>query len=105
MGSFRPGDVLLAPVRLGRNGAAKVRPVIVIGTGEDGMLFVCPVTSRPPGDAPAVPLGLNDFIEGGLDLFGESYILSTTICRIAVADVIGKKGHLRDDIVRTILPW
>lgn len=104
MGSYRTGDVLLAPVRIDRNIAGKVRPVVVIGTAENGVLFVCPVSSSPPSDAPAIPIGLDAFAEGGLDLFGESYLLSTQICRIPVPDVIGKKGRLRPGIVEGILP-
>ncbi|NYT16641.1 MAG: type II toxin-antitoxin system PemK/MazF family toxin [Methanomicrobiales archaeon] len=104
MAHFRTGDVLLAPVQMGRHITPKVRPVVVVGTGEDGVLFVCPVSSRPPSDAPAIPLGLDDFAEGGLDLFEESYILSTHICRVAVSDVIGKKGRLRPGMVDGILP-
>ncbi|NYT20467.1 MAG: type II toxin-antitoxin system PemK/MazF family toxin [Methanomicrobiales archaeon] len=103
MGSYRSGDVLLAPVRMDRTLTGKVRPVVVIGAGENGMLFVCPVSSRPPSDAPAVPLGLDDFAEGGLDLFRESFLLSTIICRISIADVIGMKGRLRPGIVEGIL--
>jgi len=104
MGHFRTGDVLLVPVRMGRNIMPKVRPVVVVGTGEDGVLFVCPVSHRPPSDTPSIPLGLDDFAEGGLDLFEESYILSTHICRVAVSDVIGKKGRLRPGIVDGNLP-
>jgi mRNA interferase MazF len=104
MGRFRTGDVLLAPVRMGRNITRKVRPVVVVGTGEDGVLFVCPVSSRPPSDAPSIPFGLDDFAEGGLDLFEESYILSTHICRVMVSDVIGRKGRLCPGIVDAILP-
>lgn len=104
MGSYRVGDVLLAPVRMGRNSTGKVRPVVVVGTGENGELFVCPVSHRPPSDAPAIPFGLDDFAEGGLDLFGESYLLSTHICRVAVPEIIGKKGRIRPGIVEGILP-
>lgn len=104
MGHFRTGDVLLVPVRLGRSIVPKVRPVVVVGAGENGVLFVCPVSSRPPSDTPSIPLRLDDFAEGGLDLFEESYILSTHICRVTVSEVIGRKGRLRPGIVDGILP-
>lgn len=72
MGHYTGGDVLLASVRIGGPGACKVRPVVVISTGENGNLLVCPVSSSPSFDGPSIPLSLEDFARGGLDLFGES---------------------------------
>jgi mRNA interferase MazF len=103
MGYYRAGDVLLAPVRMGGNRTGKVRPVVVVDTGERGVLLVCPVSSRPPPDAPMIAIRLDDFAEGGLDLFGESYLLPTYLCRVMASDVIGKKGRLRAGIVEEIL--
>ncbi|MGB4235445.1 MAG: type II toxin-antitoxin system PemK/MazF family toxin [Methanoregulaceae archaeon] len=103
MGSYYPGDVLLVPVRMGRRAAGKVRPVVVIGTGDQGFLLVCPVSSRPPAGAPALPLGLDDFAEGGLDLFGESYLLPSHACRVPAREVVGKKGRLSPGAVERIL--
>jgi hypothetical protein len=99
MGSFVRGDVLLAPVRFSRGEERKIRPVVVMAKGENGVLFVSPLSSRPPADPPWISLGMEDFVEGGLDLFSESYLLLSRICRITPAEVIGKKGRLRSGVL------
>lgn len=99
MGSYVRGDVLLAPVRFGRGGKWKIRPVVVMDKGVNGELFVSPVSSRPPSDSPWLSLRIEDFTEGGLDLFSQSYLLVSRICRITPADVVGKKGRLRPGVL------
>jgi mRNA interferase MazF len=99
MGSYVRGDVLLAPVRFGRGGERKIRPVVVMDREENGELIVSPVSSRPPSDSPCLSLRIEDFAEGGLDLFSESYLLISRICRITPADVAGKKGRLRPGVL------
>lgn len=94
MGQYAGGDVVLAPVRIGGLGERKVRPVVVISVGETGTLFACPVSSSPSTDGISVPLSLNDFARGGLDLFTESYVLTHHAATIRVTDVVGKKGSL-----------
>ena len=102
MGRYVGGDVLLAPVRIGGIGAWKVRPVVVVTAGNNGSITVCPVTSKPPSDAPSVPLSLDDFERGGLDLFGESYTLTAHPTTIRTADVVGKKGSLLPETLAAI---
>ncbi len=94
MGHYHTGDVLLAPIQIRHGGVEKVRPVLVIGHGESGTLLACPISSRAPRDMPCVSLSLDDFTEGGLDLFHESYILTAFHCTVHPANVIGKKGRL-----------
>ena len=102
MGHYTGGDVLLASVRIGGPGACKVRPVVVISTGENGNLLVCPVSSSPSFDGPSIPLSLEDFARGGLDLFGESYALTAYPSTIRPADVVGKKGSLLPETLAAI---
>ena len=104
MSLFVKGDVVLAPVRIDAKSGTKVRPCVVVSSVGTGSLIVCPVSSRPAFDTGSVPLTLNDFSCGGLDLFGESYLLTSRMCRIMVRDVIGKKGHLLDDFVAANIP-
>ena len=94
MGRYASGDVVLAPVRIGGCGERKVRPVVVVSLGESGSLFVCPVSSSPSTDGISIPLSLNDFARGGLDLFTESYALTVHAATIRTSDVVGKKGTL-----------
>lgn len=102
MGRYASGDVLLASVRIGGVGEWKVRPVVVVAAEESGSLLVCPVSSKPSSDAPSVPLSLDDFAQGGLDLFGESYALTAYPLTIRAADAIGKKGSLQPETLAAI---
>jgi hypothetical protein len=102
MGLYCKGDVLLALVALDNRSAAKARPVVVIGTPEPGRIRVCPVSSRPPFDAPCIPLAIDDFAAGGLDMFGESYVMTSRVITIRSADVIGKRGRLTPDSLAEI---
>lgn len=94
MACYLPGDVVLARMRVAGRGGIKVRPAVVIAAGEDGSYTVCPVSSRPPRDSPSLPLGLDDFASGGLDLFSESYVLLGHPAVIRSADIAGLRGRL-----------
>lgn len=102
MGQYLRGDVLLASVALDNRSVPKTRPVIVICASEDGTVHVCPVSSKPPTDAPSLPLTIDDFATGGLDLFGESYIMTTRVVTLRSGQVIGKKGRLTHDSLAEI---
>jgi mRNA interferase MazF len=102
MGQYGKGDVLLASVALDERTPPKTRPVVVIRTKEPGGLHICPVTSKPPSDAPSLPLSIDDFASGGLDLFGESYVMISRVLTIRSSDVIGKKGRLTEESLMEI---
>jgi mRNA interferase MazF len=102
MGQYVKGDVLLASVALDDRTLPKTRPVVVIRTEESGKINVLPVSSRPPSDAPCLPLSLSDFASGGLDLFEESYIMTSRVVVIRSSGVIGKKGRLRGETLAAI---
>jgi hypothetical protein len=70
---------------------------------EEHHVFLCPISSRPPTDAPCVPVSLDDFSEGGLDLFGESYVLVSRVLKIRSSGIIGKKGHLSEETITTVM--
>ena len=103
MGSYLRGDVILAPVAFEERGGAKMRPAIVISAAENGDVQICPVSSRPPTDAPCIPISLNDFSEGGLDLFEESYVLTTRIRTIRSGEVVGKRGRLTQECMALVI--
>jgi mRNA-degrading endonuclease toxin of MazEF toxin-antitoxin module len=102
MGTYRRGDVVLATVPFNGYDGAKTRPAIVLAVREDAGIVVCPVSSRPATDAPCVPIGLDDFSEGGLDLFSESFALATRITVIPAGAVIAKKGRLTADAIDAV---
>jgi hypothetical protein len=103
MGHYSRGDVVLAPVAIEERSVAKTRPAMVIGTGENNYVFLCPISSKPAIDAPCVPICLCEFSDGGLDLFGESYVLTSRVLRIRCGEIIGKKGRLIDETTTAVL--
>lgn len=103
MGHYLQGDVVITPVACEERGGVKIRPAVVIGTHQQGGVYVCPVSSRPSSDSPSVPISLDDFSEGGLDLFGESYVLTSLVRMIRSGDIIGKRGRLTKESVSSIL--
>ena len=102
MGQYVKGDVLLASVALDDRTVPKIRPVVVIETEEPGRIRICPISSKPPSDAPGLPLSLDDFMTGGLDLFGESYVMTSRVLTLRSGDVIGKKGRLTAEALAEI---
>jgi mRNA interferase MazF len=102
MGRFVRGDVILAPVPFEERHGAKTRPAVVVAARENGDVCVCPVSSRPPVDTPCIPISLDDFAEGGLDLFSESFVLTSKVTVLRVGDVIGKKGRLAAEAIEAI---
>lgn len=102
MGQYRKGDVLLASVALDSRTPPKTRPVIVVSTCEDGTLRICPVSSKPPTDAPCLPIGIDDFSQGGLDMFEESYVMTSRVVTLRAGEIIGKKGHATPEYLAEI---
>ncbi|WP_250987086.1 type II toxin-antitoxin system PemK/MazF family toxin [Methanoculleus oceani] len=102
MGRYASGDVVLASVRIGGIGERKVRPVVVVTAEESRDLLICPVSSSPSTDGISVPLSLDDFARGGLDLFAESYALAAHAATIRTKDVVGKKGSLLPETLAAI---
>ncbi|MDD1700772.1 MAG: type II toxin-antitoxin system PemK/MazF family toxin [Methanoregula sp.] len=102
MGHYTRGDVVIVPLALEERGGAKTRPAVVIGTTAQGNVYVCPVSSKPSSDAPSVPISLDDFSEGGLDLFNESYVLTSQVRRIQNGEVIRKRGRLTEESFASI---
>jgi mRNA interferase MazF len=102
MGQYTRGDVVIAPVAIDERSGVKTRPAVVIGTGNSGEVYLCPVSSKPPSDSPTVPISLDDFSRGGLDLFGESYILTSRVCSIPCREIIGKKGRLTEEAIKAL---
>jgi mRNA-degrading endonuclease toxin of MazEF toxin-antitoxin module len=102
MGHYVRGDVILVSVALDDRTSPKARPVIVIASDEPGILYICPVSSKPPSDAPSLPLSLSDFASGGLDIFGESFVMTSRVLTIQSGDVIGKKGRLTAESIAEI---
>ena len=102
MGQYVKGDVLLALVALDDRTSPKTRPVVVIKTEEPNRIHICPVSSKPPSDASCIPISLDDFSEGGLDLFGESYVMTSRVLTLPSGKVIGKKGRLNAESLAEI---
>jgi len=103
MGHFVRGDVIIAQVPcFGRSGA-KLRPAVVLGSTRDQELLVVPVSSQPSTDSPSLPLALDDFLDGGLDMFNESYVLISHVSTIHPRDVVGKRGRLTSEYIDLVI--
>jgi len=102
MSHYIRGDVVIAPVAFEERNRAKTRPAVVIATGRTHEVYLCPVSSKPPSDASSIPISLDDFSEGGLDLFGESYVLTSRVFVIRSGEVIGKRGRLTEESITSI---
>ncbi|MFA5212845.1 MAG: type II toxin-antitoxin system PemK/MazF family toxin [Methanoregula sp.] len=103
MGQYVQGDVVLVSVSVDDRSSAKTRPAVVIKTTPEGDVIVCPVSSKPSFDAPCLPLSLDDFSTGGLDLFSESFVLTARVTVIRNGNVIGKRGRLTDDYTQDLV--
>jgi mRNA-degrading endonuclease toxin of MazEF toxin-antitoxin module len=103
MGSFVRGDVIIAKVPcFGRN-TEKLRPAVVVGSDRDNNLIVVPVSSQPSADTPSLTLSLEDFSEGGLDMFNDSFILVSHATKLHPRDVVGKRGHLTEEFFGLVI--
>lgn len=94
MTRYFPGDVVLASMDMGGPGGKKTRPTVVIRESGKNYFLVCPVTSRQPGSGEYMPIDLDDFEKGGLDLFGESYVLVDAARPVEGRYIHGKRGRL-----------
>lgn len=103
MGHYFRGDVVIAPVACEERGGIKTRPAVVIGTGDRGEVYVCPISSKSSTDAHCVPITIDDFSDGGLDLFNESYVLTSRVFVIRSGAVLGKRGRLTPESVSSVL--
>jgi len=101
MKGCRPGDIILAPFHMGNS--TYTRPLVILSMAEEGDIHVCPVSSRPPSDSPALECSIHHFREGGLDLFEASYILIHKHGTISERSIRHKKGTLEPDYFRTVL--
>ena len=52
MGHYKRGDVVIAPVAFEERNGIKTRPAVVIATGRNNEVYVCPVSSKPSFDTP-----------------------------------------------------
>lgn len=102
MGKYVKGDVLLASVALDDRTPAKTRPAVVIETEVQDRIRVCPVSSKQPSDSSSIPISIDEFSSGGLDLFQESYVMTSRVLTIHLREVIGKKGRLTAEVTAEI---
>ena len=79
MGRFVRGDVILTRFPLTSGATQRTGPPGGFGTGERGRLRLPGQQQIPIAGVPSIPLGLDDFSEGGLDLLSESFVLTAKV--------------------------
>lgn len=102
MSRYVPGDIVLVPFPLEREQIAKVRPALVIATRSDGDLCCCPIRSTTRAGTLCIPITIDDFVTGGLDLFSESYVQTDTVRSVRNGAVKGKKGRVTGEFLRMV---
>jgi mRNA interferase MazF len=102
MSHYVPGDIVIVPFLHKGERTAKVRPAIVITTKQNGDLCCCPIRSTPRAGTSCIPITIDDFAVGGLDLFSESYVQIDTVLRVKTGTVIGKKGRVTAEFLRRV---
>jgi hypothetical protein len=103
MSHYVPGDIILVPFPHEGERTAKVRPAIVIATKPNGDLCCYPIRSTPRAGTSCIPITIDDFVVGGLDLFSESYVQTDTARRVKTGTVIGKKGRVTADFLEMVM--
>lgn len=93
MSHYISGDVVLVPFPH-ENEVKKVRPAIVLATKSNGDICLCPIRGNPRPGILFIPISIDDFKEGGLDLFSESYIQIDTVRKVKSGSIIAKKGSV-----------
>ncbi|WAC04394.1 MAG: type II toxin-antitoxin system PemK/MazF family toxin [Methanoregula sp.] len=100
MSRYVPGDIVLVPFPHEREQNTKVRPALVIATRPDGDLCCFPIRSTPRAGTVCIPITIDDFALGGLDLFSESYVQTDTVRRVRIGTVIGMKGRVTGEFLK-----
>jgi mRNA interferase MazF len=104
MSRYAPGDVLLVPFPFAGEDGTKLRPALVIALDAAGNPVCCPIRSTARPGTPCMPIGIDDFSAGGLDLFHESYVQADTVRTIRSGEVVGKKGEVAPEYLAGIIP-
>jgi mRNA-degrading endonuclease toxin of MazEF toxin-antitoxin module len=102
MSRYAPGDVVLVPFPHKAGHSAKIRPAVVVAVRESGDLCCCPIRSSPHAGTRCVPISIDDFTDGGLDLFSESYVQTDTVRTMSCSAVIGKKGKVTGEFLSAL---
>ena len=103
MSTYSPGDIVLVRFPFTEGSVAKLRPALVIALESKGDPVCCPIRSSPRSGTPCIPIGIEHFESGGLDLFSESYVQTDTACTIRKGDLAGKKGRVTRDYPQQIV--
>lgn len=93
MSSYQQRDVVLAPFSFYQGDSTKVRPAIVLSE-EAGTLLLAPCSRRQADSLSAITISLDDFEEGGLELFEDSVVLVAHQAHVPKRKIIKKKGRL-----------
>lgn len=66
MGKFAVGDIVLISFPFSNLKGQKIRPALVVASGEFDNLILCQITSKPYSSTSAIKIVPTDFEKGGL---------------------------------------
>ena len=102
MHSYQPRDVVIVPFPFLHGESRKNRPAVVLSVESDTALLA-PCTRRAADGISAVSIDLEDFEEGGLDLFEESTVLIAYQTTVPIKKIQKKKGKLTKNAFENII--
>jgi mRNA interferase MazF len=94
MGTFAAGQVVIVHFPFSDLTASKLRPAVVLAEAGRGDWILCQITSKPYGDARAIPLVATDFARGSLRL-ATSYARPGKLFTAHASLVAGQAGELQ----------
>ena len=101
MGAFVKGDVVIIPFPFTDLSGAKKRPAFVVADLPGDDIIVCQITSKSKFDPFALPIGVPDFISGGLPT--DSFIRPNKIFTADKNIILAVAGRLDETKIRGAL--
>lgn len=101
MAGFVKGDIVVIYFPFSDGNLSVKRPALVLANlpGED--IVMCQITKRDYSDYGAIPIGINDFVNGGLRL--DSFIRPSKIFTLVKSDISGHCGKLNDQVINNVV--
>jgi mRNA interferase MazF len=95
------GSVVLVPFPFSDLSQAKLRPAVVLASGDRNDRVLCQVTSKPYGDRRALELCDSDFVAGGLRI--SSFVRPAKLFTAHQSLIVAEVGKLNREAIDRIV--